>query len=152
MPDLALLVFFALVIAAALSGVFFKPGPWYERLKKPSWTPPNIAFPIVWSVLYVMIAIAGWLVWREEGGNVALIFWGVQLALNAGWSYLFFGARRMDLAMTDVLLLWIAVAAFIVSAWPAAPAASILFLPYLVWVSIAANLNRAMRRLNPEFG
>lgn len=149
MPDLSFVVFLGLVMAAASSGMLFKPGEWYRRLKKPNWTPPDIAFPIVWTVLYLMIAVAGWLVWREQS-VAALIFWGLQLILNALWSYLFFGQRRMDLALADVSLLWLSVAAFIVIAWPLSTTAALLFVPYLLWVSIAANLNRAVRKMNPQ--
>ena len=150
MPDLSFVVFLGLVMVAASTGMLFKPGEWYRRLKKPSWTPPDLAFPIVWTVLYLMIAVAGWLVWRE-GSVAALIFWGLQLILNALWSYLFFGQRRMDLALADVSLLWLSVAGFIVIAWPLSTTAALLFVPYLIWVSIAANLNRAVRKMNPEF-
>ena len=150
MPDLSFVVFLGLVMAAASTGMLFKPGEWYRRLSKPSWTPPDIAFPIVWTVLYLMIAVAGWLVWRE-GSVVALIFWGLQLILNALWSYLFFGQRRMDLALADVSLLWVSVAGFIVVAWPLSTTAALLFVPYLIWVTIAANLNRAVLKMNPEF-
>lgn len=149
MPDLSFVVFLGLVMAAASTGMLFKPGAWYRRLSKPRWTPPDIAFPIVWTVLYLMIAVAGWLVWRE-GSVAALIFWGLQLILNALWSYLFFGQRRMDLALADVSLLWLSVAGFIVIAWPLSTTAALLFVPYLIWVTIAANLNRAVRKMNPE--
>lgn len=143
-------VFVLLVFAAAASGAVFKPGRWYEMLRKPSWTPPNLAFPIVWSVLYVMIAAAGYLVWREAGFSFAILLWGLQLVLNAAWSWLFFGRRRMDLAFGDVLALWLSVALFIVAAWPISTTASFLFVPYLVWVTIAATLNRTVMRLNPQ--
>ena len=101
--DISLLVFVVLVVAAASSGVLFKPGEWYKGLLKPSWTPPNWLFGPVWSVLYVMIAVAGWLVWRAEGTGVALSFWFLQLALNAVWSGIFFGLRRMDLAFYNIV-------------------------------------------------
>jgi benzodiazapine receptor len=150
MPDLSFVVFLGLVMVAASTGMLFKPGEWYRRLNKPSWTPPDIAFPIVWTVLYLMIAVAGWLVWRE-GSAAALIVWGLQLILNALWSYLFFGQRRMDLALADVSLLWLSVAGFIILAWPLSTTAALLFAPYLVWVTIAANLNRTVRKMNPDY-
>ena len=106
MFDLSLLVFVALVIATAATGVLFQPGAWYERLAKPSWTPPNWLFGPVWSVLYIMIAVAGWLVWSAEGAGLAIALWACQLVLNGLWSFQFFGIRRMDLAMVDVTLLW----------------------------------------------
>lgn len=150
MFDLGLLVFVALVIATASTGILFQPGAWYETLNKPSWTPPNWLFGPVWSILYIMIAVAGWLVWRAEGAGPAILLWGCQLVLNGLWSFLFFGIRRMDLAMVDVLLLWLAIASFIAVALPVSQAAALLFIPYLVWVSIAAGLNLSVWRMNPE--
>lgn len=147
---MALAVFVVLVLVAASTGAIFKPGVWYERLDKPSWTPPNIAFPIVWSILYVMIAMAGWLVWREVGWSLPIVLWGAQLFVNAAWSWLFFGRRRMDLALIDVGALWLVIAGFILTAWPISTTASLLFLPYLVWVSIAAALNRSVLNRNPH--
>ncbi len=146
--DWTLLVFFALVVATASTGIFFQPGAWYAQMRKPSWTPPNWAFGPVWTVLYIMIAIAGWLVWREAGPGPAIFLWGAQLVLNGLWSWLFFGRRRMDLAFVDVVLLWLSVAAFAVAAIPVSTTASLLFLPYLVWVTIAGALNLTVWRMN----
>lgn len=143
------LVFFGLVFAAALSGAVFKPGPWYDGLAKPSWNPPDWAFPVVWSILYIMIAVAGVLVWRAEGWGTAMAFWAAQLVLNALWSALFFGARRMDWAFYEVLLLWLSIIGFIVTAWPVSATAALLFVPYLAWVTTAAALNRTVWRMNP---
>ena len=137
-----------LVFLTAMSGALFKPGPWYETLQKPSWTPPNWAFPAVWTILYMMIAYAGWLVWTEAGWSLAMALWGVQLVLNACWSWLFFGLRRMDLALFDLVLLWLAIFGFIVVAWPVSALAAILFVPYLLWVSTAGLLNLSVMRLN----
>lgn len=146
--DWTLLVFFALVVATGSTGVLFQPGAWYAQMRKPSWTPPNWAFGPVWTVLYIMIAIAGWLVWREAGPGPAIFLWAAQLMLNALWSFLFFGRRRMDLAFVDVVLLWLSVAGFAVAAIPVSTTASLLFLPYLVWVTIAGALNLSVWRLN----
>lgn len=143
------LVFFGLVFAAALSGAVFKPGTWYDGLAKPSWNPPDWAFPVVWSILYIMIAVAGVLVWRAEGWGTAMAFWAAQLVLNALWSALFFGARRMDWAFYEVVLLWLSIIGFIVTAWPVSATAALLFVPYLAWVTTAAALNRTVWRMNP---
>ena len=137
----------------ACSGAIFSPGPWYEELEKPSWNPPNWAFPVVWTILFIMLAVSGWLVWREAGWPAAalpLAVYGVQLVLNFLWSALFFGARRMDLAFVDVLLLWVSIAVMIALFYPISPLAALLLVPYLIWVTIAAALNRAVWRLNPE--
>lgn len=148
---LTLGVFVLLVFAVAMSGAIFKPGPWYQRLEKPSWTPPNWAFPVVWSALYVMIAVAGWRVY-EIAGLVALPFavYGLQLALNFAWSWLFFGIRRPDLAFVDVVLMALAIAANIALFAPIDAIAAWLLVPYLVWAIIAACLNRSVWRRNPE--
>ncbi|MEM9439271.1 MAG: TspO/MBR family protein [Pseudomonadota bacterium] len=145
----SLAVFIVAVIMVAMTGAVFKPGSWYETLEKPSWTPPDWAFPVVWSILYLFIAIAGWLVWQSSGWSLALALWVLQLLLNGAWSWLFFGLKRMDLAFVDVSLLWLCIAGFIVIAWPISTTAALLFLPYLVWVSIAAALNLTVWRMNP---
>ena len=137
-----------LVFITACSGALFKPGAWYQSLKKPSWTPPNWAFPLVWSVLYIMIAAAGWIIWQVEGYGPTVIVWSLNLALNALWSALFFGAKRMDLAFVNVCLLWLTTALFIVLALQISGFAAMLFVPYLIWVTIAACLNRAVWMMN----
>jgi len=144
------LVFVLIVLATASSGAIFKPGEWYESLRKPGWTPPKWAFPVVWTILYVFIGYAGWLVWTIAGWSLPMALWGLQIVANALWSYFFFGMRRMDVALMDVAILWLSIAVFIVAAWPVAPLASLLFLPYLAWVTAAATLNYSVRRLNPE--
>jgi len=133
----------------ASSGAVFRPGDWYAGLRKPGWTPPNWVFGPVWSILYIMIAIAGWLTWRAQPDSLAVWIWGVQLVLNGAWSWLFFGRRRMDLAFSEVCLMWLSIAAFIVAAYPVSVTASLLFVPYLIWVTIAATLNYSVWRLNP---
>lgn len=133
----------------ASSGAVFRPGDWYAGLRKPGWTPPNWVFGPVWSLLYIMIAIAGWLVWRAQPDSLAVWIWGVQLVLNGAWSWLFFGRRRMDLAFGEVCLMWLSIAAFIVASYPVSVTASLLFVPYLIWVTIAATLNYSVWRLNP---
>ncbi len=149
--DFYLLVFFALMFAVGSTGAIFRPGDWYEQLNRPSWTPPNWAFPVVWTSLYIMIAFAGWIVWHRTGAtSLPMAFWGAQLVLNAAWSWLFFGQRRMDLALIDVSLLWLTIAGFIVTAWPISQLASLLFVPYLVWVTIASALNYRMITLNRD--
>nr|WP_283404654.1 TspO/MBR family protein [Roseibium denhamense] len=147
---MAAVTFAGLVLAAAATGAIFKPGPWYEELQKPSWTPPNWMFPVVWTCLYIMIGYAGWIIWTNTGQvTAALVFWGLQLVLNGFWSWLFFGLRRMDLALVDVVLLWAAIAGFILAAWPVSTLAALLFLPYLAWVTTAGLLNLTVIRLNP---
>ncbi len=147
---LTLGVFVVIVLFVASSGAIFKPGPWYQRLDKPAWTPPNWAFPVVWSALYVMIAVAGWRVY-EAAGLVAAPFlaYAVQLVLNAAWSALFFGLKRPGAAFVDVLALWLAVAVNALLFYPIDAVAGLLLIPYLMWVTAAACLNFSVWRRNP---
>ena len=145
---LSLIVFIALVLAAAATGIQFSPGEWYAALNKPSWTPPNWAFPVAWTILYLMIAVAGWLAWRSGGLGPAVIVWAAGLVLNALWSYLMFGRHDIALALVDIGLLWFAIAAFIYATWDLNRSASYLFVPYLAWVTFAAALNFEVWRLN----
>jgi tryptophan-rich sensory protein len=142
-------VFFGLVIAAASTGAIFQPGPWYKSLAKPTWTPPDWLFPVAWTVLYAMIAIAGWLVWRVEGIGPATLVWGAGLALNMAWSWIMFGEKKIGLAFGDLILLWLSIVAFMALAWPLDSTATWLFAPYFVWVSFAGVLNLAVWRMNP---
>ncbi|MGQ0456298.1 MAG: TspO/MBR family protein [Hyphomicrobium sp.] len=144
----SLVVFLALVFAAASSGAIFQPGAWYDALNKPTWTPPDWAFPVAWTILYIMIAVAGWFAWRAGGWSTAMAIWGVGLVLNALWSYFMFGRQDITLALADVIGLWIATAAFIVAAWGLDTRAAYLFMPYLVWVSFAGALNFVVWRMN----
>jgi len=141
-------VFLALVALAAWSGTTFLPGPFYAALQKPGFTPPDAIFAPVWTVLYVMIALAGWIVWRAQGLGPALWLWIAQLVLNAAWPWLMFGRKQIDYALIDVTALWLVVLAFIVVAWPVRRSAALLFVPYLLWVSYAAALNFELWRLN----
>jgi tryptophan-rich sensory protein len=141
--------FLGLVFVAASTGALFQPGPWYAALNKPSWTPPNWLFPIAWTVLYTMIAVAGWKVWEVEGVEAALVVWGLSLVFNMAWSWIMFGRQEIGLALIDLVLLWISIVAFIVLAWPVSQTAAYLFIPYFFWVSFAGALNFAVWRLNP---
>jgi translocator protein len=143
-----LLVFLAICGAAAFVGATFKPGTWHAELVKPAWNPPNWVFAPVWSILYVMIAVAGWLVWKEDPRSLAMAAWVAQLLFNALWSWIFFGLHRMGLGFADIVLLWVAIAAFVITAWPISMTAALLFIPYWAWVSFAGALNLAMWRLN----
>lgn len=135
-----------------MTGGYFRPGDWYRALAKPSWNPPDFLFPIAWTVLYAMMAVAAWLVYEQAGwpgAAVPLALWALQLVFNALWSVLFFGIKRMDYALVDVSFLWLAIAATIAMFWPISITAGLLMLPYLAWVSFAAFLNLTILRLNP---
>ncbi len=147
------LVLWVLVsFAAGWVGSRFMPGEWYAALAKPSWNPPSSVFAPVWSVLYLLMGVSAWLVWRRAGfagAPVALGLFLVQLALNGLWSYLFFGAHRPDLAFADIVALWLVILATTIGFWRVSVPSGILLLPYLGWVSFAAALNLQLWRLNP---
>ncbi len=150
---LALLGFLVVVFVAASFGAVFQPGAWYAGLAKPSFNPPSWVFAPVWTVLYVLMAVAAWLVWRARGSVAAaaapLAAWLVQLMLNALWSWLFFGLHRMGLALVDIVALWFTIVVTIALFWRVRHLASWLMAPYLAWVSFAMVLNGALWRLNP---
>ena len=140
-----------LCFGAAAMGGLFMPGEWYAGLKKPAWNPPGWIFGPVWTILYTMMAVAAWLVWRR-GGFVAqrrpLTLFLLQLALNAAWSPLFFGSHRPGLAFAEIVLLWLAIAATLLAFRFTSRAAAWLLAPYLAWVGFAAVLNFTLWRLN----
>jgi tryptophan-rich sensory protein len=149
---LGLLGWLAVSLSAALIGSRYMPGEWYASLVKPSWNPPNWIFAPVWSVLYVLMGVSAWLVWRRVGftgaGGAVLGLFLVQLVLNALWSHLFFGQHRPDLAFFEIAVLWVAILAVVVSFWRMDRVAGALMLPYLAWVGFAAVLNFVLWRLN----
>ena len=125
----------------------------YSQLVQPSWAPPSAIFGPVWTVLYVLMAIAAWLVWRFGGfraNPTALSLFGVQLALNALWSWLFFAWHRGAWAFADIVVLWVLIVATLVSFWRVRPLAGSLIIPYLLWVSFASALNYSVWQLNPQ--
>ncbi|MDF1727155.1 MAG: tryptophan-rich sensory protein [Sulfitobacter sp.] len=149
--DIALFCIFLLTcVGAGTTGAIFPPGEWYERLDKPSWTPPNWVFPVAWTSIYLLISFAGARVAVLDGNAFAMAFWAMQAAFSTLWTPVFFGLRRMKGALLVMLPLWVAVAGctwfnFQLDFW-----AGVAFLPYLAWVSVAAALNAAVWRLNPH--
>ena len=119
--------------------------PWYAGLAKPAFTPPDWAFPVAWTILYLLMAVAAWLVWRAAGGfrpaRGALALWGLQLALNLGWSAAFFGLRSPPAGLVVIVLLTAAIIATATAFRRWSPTAALLLLPYLGWVGFAAVLN-----------
>ncbi len=144
--------FLALVFLASLTGAIFRPGTWYEKLEKPAWTPPDWLFPVAWLILYIMMAVAAWRIWDFAGLDIHIYIWGIQLALNALWSAIFFGLRSPMLGFVEVVALWLSVAATIFVFATVDLLSAALLLPYLVWVTFAAALNLAIvgRRLGVE--
>lgn len=141
-----------LSFGAALPGAATPPGDWYEGLTKPSWTPPGWVFPVVWTTLYVAMGTAAWLVQRRarEGreSRGPLAAFGLQLALNAAWTPVFFGAHRMLPALGILVALWLALLGTLLAFRRVSSTAAWLLAPYLVWVSVATVLNFEIWRLN----
>ncbi len=125
----------------------------YSQLAQPTWAPPSSLFGPVWTVLYALMAIAAWLVWRSGGfhaNRIALSFFLGQLALNALWSWLFFAWHLGALSFADIVLLWVLIVATLVSFWRVRPLAGALLIPYLLWVGFASVLNYSVWQLNPQ--
>ncbi|MGP9568042.1 MULTISPECIES: TspO/MBR family protein [unclassified Halomonas] len=148
---IVLLISIALVGLTASTGARFRPDSWYRELNKPSWTPPDIAFPIAWGILYLLMAIAAWRLYMADGSSwrtAGLIVYALQLLVNAAWSWLFFGRKQIVAALADIVgllsLITVAIAVFsqvsTLAAW--------LMVPYWLWVALALALNATIWRLN----
>jgi len=138
---------------AALGGIATSSsvGTWYQTIEKPAWTPPGSLIGTVWSGLYVLMAVAAWLVWLRtglRGGAKPMGLWAAQLALNLAWSFLFFGLRNPGIALLDLIALWVLILVTMISFWKVQTTAATLMLPYLAWVSFAGILNAAVWQMN----
>ena len=145
---LSFLPFLIAVVLVASSGSVFMPGEWYRGLDKPSWTPPDWVFAPAWSVLYLIIAVAGWLAWQASGIGLALVFWCANLVFNFAWSWLMFGRREIGYALADSVAMLVTIVGFIITVFPASPLAAALFVPYLCWVAFATALNWSILERN----
>ena len=149
---LALVGWLVFCFAASGTAVFVSTGDWYAGLLKPPWNPPAWIFGPAWSLLYVMMAVATWLVWREGGWKrqrPALTFFLIQWLLNALWTPLFFGMHRSGLAFAEIIFLCLVLSATLRLFWQASKLAGALLVPYLAWITFAATLNYAIWRMNP---
>lgn len=151
---ISLVVFIIVCLIVEIVGSFWTKetiSTWYPTLIKPSWTPPNWIFGPVWSILYIMIAISGWLIYKAKYSHkrsIALKLYVGQLALNFIWSFLFFVLRSPALGLIDILVLCLLIILTIINAWPVHPLASLLLIPYLIWVIYATSLNAGIWLLN----
>lgn len=147
------LVLVAIVAIAANLVTMPQIDTWYATaVVKPDFTPPNWVFGPVWGVLYLLMAVSAWLVWRETGwpgAQTPWAYWVVQLALNLGWSFLFFGLHRPGWALAEIALLFVAIALTIREFRRYSPLAAWLLVPYLAWVGFAGILNFAIWQANP---
>lgn len=138
-------------LLVAAFGSQFEPGPWYDELQKPSWTPPSWVFGPVWITLYVLMAIAAWLVWRKHGFNgapYALGLYLVHLLFNGAWSWIFFGMEQLGYALLDIVILWGMIVALVLLFYRRHAVAAYLLIPYLLWVSFATALNFSIWQMN----
>lgn len=147
---ISLIGFMVLVIGGGWAiGAVTGPDEWFAKLAKPTFNPPNWVFAPVWTSLYVMIAIAGWRIWRSgPSGTKNRFLWSLQLALNFIWSPIFFVAHRIDVALAVIVLLLLSIIVFIARNLNGDRVAASLFVPYAVWVAFATALNFAFLRLN----
>ncbi|SDF36758.1 TspO and MBR related proteins [Lentzea fradiae] len=149
-PVRVLLVFLAAVVVVAVFGSLFSisAGDEYSGLRQPSWAPPSWLFGPVWTVLYGLIALSGWLAWRGNARRRELTLYGANLVLNAFWTPLFFGLGWFWPAFAEIVLLWLTVVALVVVFWRHSRVAALLLVPYLAWVSFAGALNFSIATLN----
>lgn len=148
-PWLILAAFIIVVVAVGgLIGTQSLPGAWYQNLNKPPFNPPNWIFGPVWFTLYVMIAIAGWRIFMIDARSTAMKFWYAQMILNWAWSPIWFKAQLIWPAFIVIVLIWLGIVGFIVTARKLDRPAAWLFVPYLAWVSFASLLNLSIGILN----
>jgi tryptophan-rich sensory protein len=151
---LGLGVFVAVCLAVSAVGGWVTAGSvgtWYRTLQKPWFNPPDALFAPVWTALYLMIAVAGWRVWRVRGlvgAGTPMAAYATQLALNLAWSFLFFGARAIGLALVEIVLLLAAILVNLLLFWRIDRLSAMLLVPYTAWVAFATVLNFALWRLN----
>ena len=144
---LALFVVFVLGAGFA-TGFLNPPGDWYAALAKPWFNPPNWVFAPVWSVVYLLVAVAGWRTWEGGRNSMAMTLWWIQMALNLLWSPVFFTAHRPGVALAVILMLLVTILAFIARQRSRDRIAAALFIPYAAWVGFASILNFEIVRLN----
>ena len=146
---LQLLVFVVGVVGIGwLIGATNLPGEWYAALAKPGFVPPNWAFPVAWTILYILIAIAGWRTFRREPSGRAMQVWAAQLALNFVWSPAMFTMHQIGAALVILICLFVAIVTYISIEMSRDRLAAALFVPYAAWVAFAGLLNAAIWRLN----
>ncbi len=143
-------IFFLACCGAAATGAMFPTGPWYERLNKPNWVPPNWVFPVAWTSIYFLISFAGARVAPLDGNAYAMAFWALQIAFNTLWTPVFFGLRRLKSSLPIMAMLWVAVLGCTITHLQLDLWAGLAFVPYLIWVTVAAALNLSVARLNPD--
>ena len=146
----------AALFVAFLGATITDLGPWYQALAKPDWNPPDAVFPIVWTIIYALITVSGITAWRAAPTSGAALnvisLFALNAFLNISWSLLFFRIQRPDWAFAELSILWLSILAMMVYSGRFSRLASLLLVPYLIWVTIAGALNWAVIELNGPFG
>jgi benzodiazapine receptor len=150
MDILLFALFLAATFAAGSTGALFPTGDWYKSLNKPTWVPPDWAFPVAWTSIYLLISFAGARVAVIDGNGYAMAFWAIQIAFNALWTPVFFGLRKLKGSLPIIAALWLAVLGCTITHFQLDVWAGLAFVPYLAWVTVATALSIAMVRLNPN--
>jgi translocator protein len=154
----ALALFLVLTLGAGVVGALFSPGfsapaaLWYAAVVKPDWVPPQNWFPPVWMVLYVLMSIAAWIVWRERyhrGRTLAITAYCIQLLLNTLWAPVFFGLKNIDAGLFCIVATWLAVGWTMREFARVKAAAALILVPYFLWITFIAAINLAVWKLNP---
>ena len=148
---IVLIGFVGTCFLAAMAGAMFRPGDWYEQLRKPAWRPPNWVFPPAWAFLYLTIAVSGWLVWLTAGlagAVLPLAIYLVQLVLNAAWTPIFFRLERPGWALVELAVMLTAIVVTILVFAPWSRLAAALLVPYFAWVCFATYLTAGIVALN----
>ncbi len=149
--DFALFALFLIACGAAgATGAAFPPGDWYRKLDKPEWTPPDWVFPVAWTSIYLLISFAGARAATMEGNAYAMVFWAMQAGFSTLWTPVFFGLHRLRGALLVMIPLWLSVLGATWSMFALDLLAGLAFVPYLVWVTVAAALNADVARRNPN--
>ena len=151
MKTVGLIIWIIICFIPAIIGSQFGPGDWYQALNKPEWNPPNWIFGPVWTLLYILMGISVWIVWKNYGFKTAAIpicFFILQLILNALWSWFFFGLENVSLAFVDIAALWTFILVTQIMFWKLNTWSGVLLLPYIAWVSFATVLNYNIWQLN----
>lgn len=143
------IIFLASVFVAGLSGSFFSPSDWYGSLSRAPWTPPGWMFPVVWTSLYILMAVAAARVAALPGAGMALALFALQIALNTLWTPVFFGAHRTGAGFLIICALWLTVAMMLVAFWRLDRLAGVMIAPYLGWLTIAGSLSFWIWKFNP---
>ena len=151
---ISLIVF--LIVCLSVSGVggaitATSVDTWYQALEKPAFNPPDWVFAPVWTALYLFMGVAAWRIWRFRAlmaARIALLVFGLQLCLNVGWSFLFFGLQQINFGLVEIVILLFGIISNMILFWRLDRFAGLLFVPYVAWVSYATILNASLSFLN----